>query len=152
LNRIREGEAALFSKILIATDGSEYAVRAAEVAIELARKTEARLLVLSVIDTEVLGDFSGESEKDRARVERDMRLAAEGNVEYLIRRGAEVGVEVMGHVLTGRPNIEIVNLANTEGVDLIVLGKHRRRSIGRIMRSDLAARLLEDIDCSVLVV
>jgi len=142
----------LFKKILIATDGSEYSVRAAEVALDLAKKTDARVLVLSVIDAGVLGDFSGESEKERARVERDMRLAAEGNVEYVLRLGAEVGVGTTGHVLTGRPNIEIVNLTNNEAVDLIVLGRHRRRSIGRIMKSDLAVRLMEDLDCSVLVV
>jgi nucleotide-binding universal stress UspA family protein len=142
----------LFKKILIATDGSEYAVRAAEVALDLAKKTGARALVLSVIDAGVLGDFSGESEKERARVERDMRLATEGNVEYVLRLGAEAGVEATGYVLTGRPNIEIVNLTNTEGVDLIVLGRHRRRSIGRMMKSDLAVRLMEDLDCSVLVV
>ena len=142
----------MFKKILIATDGSEYAVRAAEVALELAQKTGARVLVLSVIDSGVLGDFSGESEKERARVERDMRLASEGNVEYVLRLGAEAGVETTGHVLIGRPNIEMVNLANTEMVDLIVLGRHRRRSIGRIMKSDLAVRLMEDLDCSVLVV
>lgn len=142
----------MFKKILIATDGSEYSVRAAEVALDLAKKTDARVLVLSVIDAGVLGDFSGESEKERARVERDMRLAAEGNVEYVLRLGAEVGVGTTGHVLTGRPNIEIVNLTNNEAVDLIVLGRHRRRSIGRIMKSDLAVRLMEDLDCSVLVV
>jgi len=142
----------LFKKILIATDGSEYAVRAAEVALELAKGTGARVLVLSVIDTGVLGDFSGQSEKERARVERDMRLAAEGNVEYVLRLGVEAGVGITGHVLTGRPNIEMVNLANNEAVDLIVLGRHRRRSIGRIMKSDLAVRLMEDLDSSVLVV
>jgi len=142
----------LFKKILIATDGSEYAVRAAEVALELAKENGVRVLVLSVIDTGVLGDLGGESEKERERVLRDMRLAAEGNVEYVLRLGAEAGVGITGHVLTGRPNIEMVNLANTEAVDLIVLGRHRRRSIGRIMKSDLAVRLMEDLDCSVLVV
>ncbi|OGD76828.1 MAG: hypothetical protein A2Y64_02295 [Candidatus Coatesbacteria bacterium RBG_13_66_14] len=142
----------MFKKILIATDGSEYAVRAAEVALDLAHKTGARVLVLSVIDAGVLGDFHGESEKERARVERDMRLAAEGNVEYVLRLAADVGVEATGHVLTGRPNIEMVNLTNSEAADLIVLGRHRRRSIGRIMRSDLAVRLMEDLDCSILVV
>jgi len=142
----------LFKKILITTDGSEYAVRAAESALELAQKAEAEVLALSVIDTGVLGDFSRESEKERRRVERDMRLAAEGNVEHVVGLGREAGLAVTGHVLSGRPNIEIVNLANREKVDLIVLGKHRRRSIGRIMHSDLAVRLLEDIDCTVLVV
>jgi nucleotide-binding universal stress UspA family protein len=142
----------LFEKILVATDGSEYAVRAVEVALELAEKTGARVLVLSVIDSGVLGDFKDEPGKERARVERDMRLAAEGNVDYVLRLGAERGVETTGHVLSGRPNIEIVNLANAETVDLIVLGRHRRRSIGRIMKSDLAVRLMEDLDCSVLVV
>lgn len=142
----------MFKKILIATDGSEYAVRAAEVALELAKENGVRVLVLSVIDTGVLGDLGGESEKERERVLRDMRLAAEGNVEYVLRLGAEAGVGITGHVLTGRPNIEMVNLANTEAVDLIVLGRHRRRSIGRIMKSDLAVRLMEDLDCSVLVV
>ncbi|MCX7021539.1 MAG: universal stress protein [bacterium] len=142
----------MFKKILIATDGSEYAVHAAEVALDLAKKTGARVLVLSVIDTGILGDFRDESETERARVERDMRLATEGNVEYILKLGAEAGVETTGYVLAGRPNIEIVNLANTEVVDLIVLGRHRRRSIGRIMKSDLAVRLMEDLDCSVLVV
>jgi nucleotide-binding universal stress UspA family protein len=142
----------LFQRILICADGSEYSLRAAETAFGLAHTHSGEVHVLAVMDSGILSDFRERPEKERLRVERDLKLTAENHLAYLIELATQRGLEVQPHLRTGRPHIEIINLANEIGIELIVIGKHGRQSIGRIMRRDVAERVFEDADCSVLVV
>ncbi len=46
---------AKFSKILVAIDGSEHSMKAAEYAIDLARDNKAQLIALTVLDITKIG-------------------------------------------------------------------------------------------------
>ncbi|HEC80389.1 MAG TPA: universal stress protein, partial [Firmicutes bacterium] len=43
--------------IVLAVDGSPNSLRAAEVALDIARERKARLIALAVVDTRVIDDF-----------------------------------------------------------------------------------------------
>lgn len=142
----------LFQRMLICADGSEYSVRAAETAFEMTRTHGSELHVLAVIDTGILSDFRERPEKERDRVERDLDLTAEEHLTYIIELATQRDLEIQPHIRRGRPHIEIVKLAAELDVELIIIGKHGRQSIGRLMRRDVAERVFEDAECSVLVV
>jgi len=142
----------LFRKILVTADGSEYSIRAAETAFALAAGCKAELHALAVIDSGILADYRDRPEKERERVVRDLRITAEHHLGYIVELANQRGLEVLLHIRTGRPNIEIINLARDEAIELIVIGKHGRQSVGRILRRDVAERVFEDADCSVLIV
>jgi nucleotide-binding universal stress UspA family protein len=142
----------LFRKILITADGSEYSIRAADAAFALAASCGAELHALAVIDSGILADYRDRPAKERQRVERDLKITAEHHLGYIVELANQRGLEVMLHIRTGRPNIEIINLAREAEIELIVIGKHGRQSVGRILRRDVAERVFEDADCSVLIV
>ncbi len=130
----------MFRKILVSVDGSEPSNRALRYAVELASMWGAELRILVVVPRVMLPVFPNEgigtvpialySEMDRYR-ER-ARAAYQRVLEDSVRAAREMHPElkVEGLLREGRPSSTIVEEADKEGVDLIVMGS---RGLGGIM-------------------
>lgn len=124
-----------FSRILVALDGSDVSMNAADTAIALAKKNNAKLLVVSAIDpafggpymTDV-GDYSKYAKK-RAKEE------AEKWFEEIKQKGRENKVEVETEIIDPILGIvgAIVNYADHKNIDLIVLGSTGRTGFKRLL-------------------
>jgi nucleotide-binding universal stress UspA family protein len=70
----------MFARILVAIDGSENSSRAADLAIDLAKKSEAALFVISVVHNPVLANpppgAAARQPVDKARIEGERRRRA----------------------------------------------------------------------------
>ena len=75
-----------------------------------------------------------------------MRILRDG-VEWLKERN----LDAQGQVVFGDPVGHIAACARTLGIDLIVIGHHRRGRLSRWWSDDEDAALLENAPCSVLV-
>ncbi len=141
-----------FRKILVATDGSEPSMRAAEMAIEIANHYGgAELLAVHVVDEDVLREFCrslGKSEQDA----RDT-LAADAQ-KYLqeIRNLAEHKAKASTAVEHGTPHEVLLDVARREKVDLIVMGKVGRRGPRRVLMGSVTQRVIDLAEVPVLVV
>ena len=121
--------------VLLATDGSEYARRAAERAIEVASENAADLYVLCVVDRRVHGE-PGLSTEELSTIEaEDVGHDCVTEVRSMVGdRGAEVSVD--GSVRHGLPEEVILAYAEEVGADLIVIGEHgdHRQHLGGVGR------------------
>ncbi|MFL5685481.1 MAG: universal stress protein [Chloroflexota bacterium] len=136
------------ARILLATDLSPTTDLATEWAFELARRNEAALLVVSVIDPDDLllpgGGF-------RARVDQ-VRDRREAVAQRLVERGRQTGVRVDFLVWTGPPGESIVAAAQAEGVDMILVGAHSRGRLGRLVMGSVSEYVARHATCPVLIV
>lgn len=131
--------------ILLATDGSEDARRAAEYAITLARERDAVLHVLCVVDRRTLDEPAlGSEELATILVEDTCRTAIE-TIRTMARRA---GVPVEWRSEHGLPHESIHERAVDVDADRIVVGHHgsEGQHLGGVRR-----RLLELTDREVLV-
>lgn len=64
--------------------------------------------------------------------------------------GASVNTEV--HVVAGPPAEEILRLAATLDADLVIVGTHGRKGLGRVVLGSVAEAVLRGAACAVLVV
>ncbi len=153
----------MFSKIMIATDGSERAERAAEHAFVLAKACNAELQVVSVTNTsspreayEIDPDFHEETEEmtnvnvdelkeKRSRPEREI-------VDKVLKLAAEKGIRASGHVAAGDPAEEILKFAEESGTGLIVLGSHGRGALASAVMGSVCAKVVRSGETPVLVV
>ena len=144
-----------YKAILVATDGSAHARRAARIAARLARACEAGLFAIHVIVERVPTIFSGsklyESPALSPELHAGLRRAADGALEDAGReaRAAGVGCEP----LRGRarhPWRAIVGAARRHGCDLIVMGAHGRGIVGELLGGQ-AAQVLAHSKIPVLV-
>ena len=136
------------TRILLATDLSPTTDLATEWAFQLARRNEAALLVVSVIDPDDLvlpgGGF-------RFRVDQ-IRDSREAVAQRLVERGRATGVKVDFLVWTGSPGESIVAAAEAEGVDMVLVGAHSRGRISRLVMGSVSEYVARHATCPVLIV
>jgi len=148
VNRMEES---LFKRILIATDGSESAEKAASHAVKIAKAAEAELYALYVISTRyavttrAVKGWTTEFEEGLAKRGK----AAICNVEQL---GKEAGLKVKPVFLKGIPAEEILNYAEKNDIDLIVMGTKGLKGIEKFLLGSVAENVLRHSKVPVMIV
>jgi nucleotide-binding universal stress UspA family protein len=136
------------TRLLLATDLSEASASATDEAFELAGRLGASLLVVSVIDPGALLLPGG---RFRARIDQ-VRERREQLAQALVERGHEQGVEVSFLVWTGDPGDMIVEAAQSERADMVLVGSHGRGAVGRFFLGSVSEHVVRHAPCPVLVV
>lgn len=147
----------MISKILVATDGSKTAGKAVEYAGELAKQTDATLIVLAVIDKSLFVTRSIPSMMTpthmKETLEDYLKQAAETDFEKAERLFRKKGVRSRKVIRTGHPVEEIVKEAQKSKVDLIVVGSHGRSALKAAVLGSVAFGVIhKDTKVPVLVV
>lgn len=139
-------------KILHATDFSECAEQARAEAIRLARAFGGELILLHVsIETPLYAEgLMGMTEVQK--VYDAQRKWAEETLEARAAETRDGGVTARWRLSIGVPFEEIVRAAEEEGADLIVMGTHGRRGLGRLLLGSVANRVIRMARCPVLTV
>jgi nucleotide-binding universal stress UspA family protein len=143
-----------FQKLLLATDLSEASADATDQAFELAARLGASLLVVSVIDpgslrrtgTLAAGRLGGPMRIDQVRERR------EHVAQVLVERGRRSGVDVSFLVWDGDPGDTIVEAAEAERADMVLVGSHGRGAVGRFFLGSVSEHVVRHATCPVLVV
>jgi nucleotide-binding universal stress UspA family protein len=138
---------ARLEKLLVATDRSAFSEAAVNEAINFAKKCSSRLYVFSVIEAnpeyETIGADFFEKEEEEARRHLDaikQRADREGLVcETALREGED-------------PYRQIVDEAAGKKVDMIIIGRHGRTGLLKLLMGKVAANVIGHAPCKVLVV
>ncbi len=149
-----------FAKILVAIDGSEQSMKAAGSAISLADKYNAKLMAVHVIDLsqpKLGGDTSGLitgviyplAELEAARKESLHWINKVGELARL--RHIEFESEIIEDVISRIGGV-IVNYAEKEKVNLIVIGTRGRSGIKKLLIGSVASDILHYAHCPVMIV
>ena len=141
------------TKILLATDGSEEATLAARTAVDIADKTNSELHVVYVGE-EYGYPIYAVPEYEYARTiqenhEQEVRKLLDAEVEQVKAVG---GTVVGAHFGMGRPDEEIVKLAEEIGAGLIVMGSRGRGGIRRSLMGSVSDSVVRHAHCPVMVV
>jgi len=133
---------------MLATDLSPASQAATDTALELATTFGARLLAVSVIDP---GSLRLPGGRFQVRVDQ-VRAERERYAQELVARGRATGVSVDFLVWEGDPGESIVEAAQSEGADMIVVGSHGRGTVGRFLIGSVSDFVVRQAACPVLVV
>lgn len=123
-----------FSQLLIASDGSPNSGTAFREALDISRRTQAKLLAVSV-----------------ASRKKDTALAR-GIIKNLEAEARKSGLELEGQALVGQPDEAIIEAAQKSRAELILLGSHGRTGWKRLLLGSVAERVIGRAACPVLVV
>jgi nucleotide-binding universal stress UspA family protein len=144
----------MFKKILVPTDGSDFGNRAVDAAIELAREHKASLVLINVqmpftmVAAEVpVGFFSSVENYDTEMEKRaqEVLAAAKNKAD-----AAGVTASVQG-LLNEHPWSAIVDTAEKESCDLIVMASHGYRGIKGLVLGSQTQKVLTHGKVPVLV-
>lgn len=134
-------------KLLLATDGSEFSEGAIREAIKFAAQCSSKLYAMSVIEILV------ESEAFPPQKIEDLREAeAKKHLEAVRSRALKEKVDCEIIISHGDPEQEIIEEAARRGVDMVIVGRRGTRRIERLLMGEVAAKVIGQVRCKVLVV
>lgn len=138
-----------FTRVVVAVDGSEVSLRAAEHAARLAKQDAAELLALHVVPApqfEMQGGLADNYANARRNAKKWMK-----DVEDIAARN---GVVVKTEIVVGAYSVvdAIIGYAETMKADLIVTGTRGTTPSRRILVGSVASGLVEYSGCAVLVI
>lgn len=136
--------------ILIPYDGSEEATKGADHGIELAAELGATVHALYVVDLPDAprGPFI---RGDEDEMREDYREFGEARTEEIREKAAEKGVDCTTAIRTGPAEDRIVEYAEDEEIDAIVMGTGYRGKLGGLLGST-AEKVLRSTDIPVTTV
>ena len=142
------------TKILLATDGSEEAALAARTAVDLAQKTGSELHVVYARLIPPLASYSAAeglatSEIDEEEAKKRFQGLLDEQVEKVEAEGGSVA---QAHLRIGRPDREIVHLAEEIGAGLIVIGSRGLGGVRRALMGSVSDSVVRHAHCPVMVV
>jgi nucleotide-binding universal stress UspA family protein len=145
------------TKILLATDGSREAKLAFASAADLSEKTGSELHIVYVGHMPLVSyESPGATTLDSdllGRMQEGAEQEARTMLEELVQREGQTGGEVAGvHARLGRPDAEIVGVADELGAGLIVLGSRGLGTLRRALMGSVSDSVIRHAHCPVLVV
>ena len=138
-----------YQNIVIATDGSENTQKAISYGIKLAKLSGATVHALHVIDTSsVSQSWTAGRETMYEILKKDGQKATSKVKEC----GEASGVEVKEVLLEGHPSSEIIDFAENNNIDLIVMGTLGKTGLDRFLMGSVAEKVVRNSKVPVLVV
>ena len=136
----------MYQDLLLATDGSDAAHRATEQGIELAAQLDATLHVLSVSED----GPQAENKQDRLRTdpEEEAATAADEAKEAADREGVDATTDIRH----GVPQEQIVDYAETNPVDMVIVGTAGRSGLDHLLSGSVAEEIVRNAPVPVLTV
>ena len=138
-------------KILVPVDFGSTAELTATAASDLAKRYGASVIVLHVLYDMAADAWLYGAHFDSTELYAQMRERARKELDGLVSRFFG-GIEAKVEVLLGTPYEDILQYARDEDVDLIVLGSHGKRGLGRVLFGSTAMRVVKNAPCAVHVV
>jgi nucleotide-binding universal stress UspA family protein/HSP20 family molecular chaperone IbpA len=138
------------TKILLATDGSEEAEMAAKTAVGLVQQTGSELHIIHVLASPLdTHDPSSFEPGWRRQLETRARSELKDEVDTIEASG---GAVANTHLGVGRPDAEIVALAEEIGAGLIVMGSRGLGGVRRALMGSVSSAVVRHAHCPVMVV
>lgn len=143
-------------KILVPVDGSEISLKAADEAVELAKKFGSEVTFLSVVELRL--PFYGAGAIPTNSLELMEQLEENASEEFeillttLLDKYKNAGVKLSKKIIVGIVDVEIEELAKEERFDLIVMGRRGISPAKRFFVGSNTRKIVANAPCSVLVV
>lgn len=148
----------MYQRIVVAIDGSELSDKAFRHALGLAGQLKAKLIAVTVSDPSLILTSGTEMmQVNTTTVINELNRAKEEGAARILGAAKEAAaaagqpIEAL-HVPDSETADGILETAKRQGADLIVMGSHGRRGLGRLLLGSQAAEVLAHSNIPVLVI
>ena len=140
----------MYKKILVAYNGTPESRAALHECIKLAPGSDAQVHLLGVVYFPSGYMLAGEYIPEAALVQEKERMQSDLAEAHALF--AKAGLSVIDHLAVGEPVEVISKLAGELGIEIVILGHRRSKSLAaRWWRGSVDVSLLEKVRCSLLI-
>jgi nucleotide-binding universal stress UspA family protein len=144
----------VFKSIVVGTDGSETATQAVHQAVDLAKEIDAKLELVSAY--EPVSDQRLREERTDVPDDLQWMVNPREDVDATLKDAAEVakeaGVKVETYARQGDPADAILDVAEEQNADLIIVGNKGMTGAKRFLLGSVPNKVSHHAPCSVLII
>ena len=146
----------MYEKILLATDNSKQAEKAGKYVISMTKMSGADIIVLYVIDTY---DFDIPQKDLKEQLEKQLREEGKEAIEKFEKQleeeqcaGSCKNVNLINVIKVGKPADVIIETAEEEGVNQIIIGKSGKNALEKFLLGSTAEKVVRGSKIPVNVI
>jgi nucleotide-binding universal stress UspA family protein len=124
---------------MVPTDGSKFADKAEDVAIEMAKKFNSKIVAVHVIDEKLIYPFETLEEEGHAILDR------------VQKKGRENDVRVDEVLLVGNPSRDMKKISEKLEADVIVIATHGKTGLVKLIMGSVAESVLKSVKIPVML-
>ena len=144
----------MFGSIVVGTDGSDTASEAVRQTTELAKAVGASVHLVSAY--EPVGNQRLREERQEVPADMEWMVNPREDVEATLRKASEslseAGAEVSTHAREGDPADAILDVAEEQNADLIVVGNKGMTGAKRFLLGSVPNKVSHHAPCSVMII
>ncbi|MBT2669084.1 universal stress protein [Bacillus sp. ISL-4] len=138
----------MYKKILLAVDGSENSLRAAKEAVKF-----ASLVNECVIETVYIVDFTkAKSQVLHAQGKEELELSRRKKIQPVEELLKSNKLTYQMKIMHGEPGPTIVDYANNEKFDLVIIGSRGLNSLQEMVLGSVSHKVVKRVKCPVLII
>ena len=139
----------MYKKILVPTDGSEFAKKAQKHALFLAKVSGAEIIAVSVTENNFVNGLPLDDEV--YQLNQILNERSEENLKEFDKLNDD-DIKITHVIREGSPAKVILEVSKEEAVDLIVMGSSGKSGFDRFIMGSVADKVVNSAKCAVLVV
>ena len=140
----------MYKKILVPTDGSEFAKKAQKHALFLAKVSGAEIVAVSVTENNFVNGLPLDDEV--YQLNQILKERSEENLKEFDELNDNNDLKITHVIREGSPAKVILEVAKDEDIDLIVMGSSGKSGFDRFILGSVSDKVVNTAKCPVLVV
>ena len=138
----------MYKKVLLAVDGSDNSMRAAEEALKVASMAKDCQVTIVLV-----AEFSkAKKEVIHAKGKEELELSRRKLLLPITEKLDDKSISYNVEILHGEPGPTIVKYANTSNFDLLVIGSRGLNVLQEMVLGSVSHKVMKRADCPVMVV
>lgn len=140
-------------KVLLTVDGSDYSYNAIKRAVDIFDFSEKEIHIVSVKENPELLPLEATLDKNWLDdIEKQQKIHAIKAINHAKSLLEKFDLKVQSEIiLTGNPAQKIIEFANSNDVDLIVMGARSKKDLSSFLLGSVSKRVLENVHSDVLI-
>ena len=139
----------MYKKILVPTDGSEFAKKAQQHALFLASVAGAEIVAVSVTENNFVSGLPLDDEV--YQLNQILKERSEENLEEFDKLNKD-DLKITHIIKEGSPAKCILEVAAEQDIDLIVMGSSGKSGFDRFIMGSVADKVVNSAKCAVLII
>ena len=142
----------LFQNILVPFDLSNQSIRSFKVAIDIAKKYQSKVTLLTCLEGDAWHHKYYDSRADKELIKKQ-RDVTKKHLEKLESIAEKNNISFKSQILTSQSVVnDIVTFAKSRKHDLIIIGSHGRTGFDKLLLGSVANGVSQKTKCPVLIV
>lgn len=139
-------------KILLPIDFSAASIKILQYAIFVAEKYNAKIFIVNVLKYPYTISGLPHSKQGDEYEEDMIRYAKKKMASYLEENRDQIPVSFESSILSGHAAERIINYAEVESFDLIIIGTHGHKGLEKMLLGSVAEKVIKLAPCPVLTI